>query len=172
MGRREGRVAAGQEPALLCTDGSSLPGASCQHARDDDVAACLAPCFCLSQEHVIGQDEAITSTARAMVRAQGGLKDPRRPIAALMFSGPTGVGKTELTKVRSSTERGRWASTAHPPAAACGAPTANWRPRVCGRLLCCPQLLPLPFPNPLFFTPATTPALRCCLSTTLAPSPA
>ena len=48
---------------------------------------------------MIGQEEAINSTARAMVRAQGGLKDPRRPIAALMFSGPTGVGKTELTKV-------------------------------------------------------------------------
>ncbi len=49
---------------------------------------------------MIGQDEAVSSTARAMVRAQSGLKDPQRPIAALMFAGPTGVGKTELTKVR------------------------------------------------------------------------
>lgn len=51
------------------------------------------------KERVIGQGEAVSSTARAMVRAQSGLKDPLRPIAALMFSGPTGVGKTELTKV-------------------------------------------------------------------------
>lgn len=56
---------------------------------------------CAVQEHVIGQEEAIGSTARAMVRAQSGLKDPARPIAALMFAGPTGVGKTELAKVRS-----------------------------------------------------------------------
>jgi ATP-dependent Clp protease ATP-binding subunit ClpC len=48
---------------------------------------------------VIGQDEAVGSVARAMRRARSGLKDPNRPIAAMLFSGPTGVGKTELTKV-------------------------------------------------------------------------
>ena len=47
---------------------------------------------------VIGQDEAVESTARAVARAASGLKHPSRPIATLMFSGPTGVGKTELAK--------------------------------------------------------------------------
>lgn len=51
------------------------------------------------KERVIGQDDAIGSTARALVRASSGLRNPHRPIAALLFSGPTGVGKTELTKV-------------------------------------------------------------------------
>ncbi len=48
---------------------------------------------------VIGQDEAIRTLARAIRRARAGLKDPRRPIGSFIFLGPTGVGKTELTKV-------------------------------------------------------------------------
>ncbi len=47
---------------------------------------------------VIGQDEAVESLARAIKRARVGLKDERRPIGSFMFLGPTGVGKTELTK--------------------------------------------------------------------------
>lgn len=47
---------------------------------------------------VVGQDDAVCSIARAVRRARVGLKDPDRPIAAMMFCGPTGVGKTELTK--------------------------------------------------------------------------
>ena len=50
------------------------------------------------REHIIGQDEAIDIIARAVRRARAGLKDPQRPIGSLMFLGPTGVGKTELTK--------------------------------------------------------------------------
>ncbi len=48
---------------------------------------------------IIGQDEAIHALARAIRRARAGLKDPRRPIGSFIFLGPTGVGKTELTKV-------------------------------------------------------------------------
>ena len=48
---------------------------------------------------VIGQDEAVEAIARAMKRARSGLKDPNRPIASMLFSGPTGVGKTELARV-------------------------------------------------------------------------
>ncbi|CAK0784796.1 hypothetical protein CVIRNUC_008000 [Coccomyxa viridis] len=51
------------------------------------------------KERVIGQADAVSAVARAMKRARSGLKDPRRPIAAMLFAGPTGVGKTELTKV-------------------------------------------------------------------------
>jgi ATP-dependent Clp protease ATP-binding subunit ClpC len=49
-------------------------------------------------ERVIGQDEAVKAAARAIRRSRVGLRNPNRPIASLFFSGPTGVGKTELTK--------------------------------------------------------------------------
>ena len=47
---------------------------------------------------VIGQEEAVTAVARAMRRGRVGLKDPNRPIGSFLFLGPTGVGKTELSK--------------------------------------------------------------------------
>ncbi|MEI6427123.1 MAG: ATP-dependent Clp protease ATP-binding subunit [Pseudanabaena sp. ELA607] len=47
---------------------------------------------------VIGQEEAVKAISRAIRRARVGLKNPNRPIASFIFSGPTGVGKTELTK--------------------------------------------------------------------------
>ncbi len=47
---------------------------------------------------IIGQEEAIQTISKAVRRARSGLKDPRRPIGSFMFLGPTGVGKTELTK--------------------------------------------------------------------------
>ncbi len=49
-------------------------------------------------EHVIGQDEAIRAVSRAIRRSRAGLKDPKRPIGSFIFSGPTGVGKTELAR--------------------------------------------------------------------------
>ncbi len=49
-------------------------------------------------QHIIGQDEAIQAISKAVRRARAGLKDPRRPIGSFIFLGPTGVGKTELTK--------------------------------------------------------------------------
>jgi ATP-dependent Clp protease ATP-binding subunit ClpC len=47
---------------------------------------------------IIGQHDAIEAISKAVRRARAGLKDPRRPIGSFMFLGPTGVGKTELTK--------------------------------------------------------------------------
>src|SRR5205823_3914461 len=47
---------------------------------------------------VVGQDEAVTAVAEAVVRARSGLKDPNRPIGSFIFLGPTGVGKTELAR--------------------------------------------------------------------------
>jgi ATP-dependent Clp protease ATP-binding subunit ClpB len=47
---------------------------------------------------VIGQDEAVTAVAEAVIRARSGLKDPNRPIGSFIFLGPTGVGKTELAR--------------------------------------------------------------------------
>ncbi|MDC0831426.1 ATP-dependent Clp protease ATP-binding subunit [Geitlerinema sp. CS-897] len=49
-------------------------------------------------QRLIGQEEAVRAVSRAIRRARVGLKNPKRPIASFIFSGPTGVGKTELTK--------------------------------------------------------------------------
>ncbi len=54
-------------------------------------------------ERVIGQDEAVTLTTEAILRARSGIKDPRRPVGSFLFLGPTGVGKTELAKALAST---------------------------------------------------------------------
>ncbi len=49
-------------------------------------------------QRVVGQDEAVEAVADAVMRARGGLKDPKRPIGSFLFLGPTGVGKTELAR--------------------------------------------------------------------------
>ena len=49
-------------------------------------------------KRVVGQDEAVTAVAEAVLRARSGLKDPKRPIGSFIFLGPTGVGKTELAR--------------------------------------------------------------------------
>lgn len=49
-------------------------------------------------ERVIGQNEAVTMVANAILRSRAGIRDPKRPIGSFMFLGPTGVGKTELAK--------------------------------------------------------------------------
>ena len=47
---------------------------------------------------MVGQDEAVDAVADAVLRARGGLKDPKRPVGSFLFLGPTGVGKTELAR--------------------------------------------------------------------------
>jgi ATP-dependent Clp protease ATP-binding subunit ClpB len=54
-------------------------------------------------KRVIGQTEAVTAVANAVIRARAGMKDPRRPIGSFLFLGPTGVGKTELAKTLANT---------------------------------------------------------------------
>jgi ATP-dependent Clp protease ATP-binding subunit ClpB len=51
---------------------------------------------------VVGQDEAVRRSPTAVRRARAGLQDPNRPIGSFLFLGPTGVGKTELTKALAS----------------------------------------------------------------------
>lgn len=58
-------------------------------------------------KRVIGQDEAVSAVARAVKRGRVGLKDPKRPIGSFLFLGPTGVGKTELSKALAETLFGR-----------------------------------------------------------------
>jgi ATP-dependent Clp protease ATP-binding subunit ClpB len=54
-------------------------------------------------ERVVGQDEAVRLVADAVIRARAGVKDPRRPIGSFLFLGPTGVGKTELSRALAAT---------------------------------------------------------------------
>ena len=54
-------------------------------------------------ERVIGQDEAVSKVADAILRSRAGIQDPRRPIGSFLFLGPTGVGKTELAKALAAT---------------------------------------------------------------------
>ncbi|XP_047071153.1 chaperone protein ClpD2, chloroplastic [Lolium rigidum] len=55
------------------------------------------------RKRVIGQDDAVVAISRAVKRSRAGMSDPDRPIATLLFCGPTGVGKTELTKALAAT---------------------------------------------------------------------
>ena len=57
-------------------------------------------------DRVIGQDQAVKSISRAIRRARAGLKDPKRPIGSFLFLGPTGVGKTELSKALAEVQFG------------------------------------------------------------------
>ena len=50
------------------------------------------------QKRVVGQEEAVTAVCNAVRRSRAGLGDPHRPIGVFLFLGPTGVGKTELSK--------------------------------------------------------------------------
>ena len=54
-------------------------------------------------ERVVGQDEAVSLVADAVLRARAGIKDPKRPIGSFIFLGPTGVGKTELARTLAAT---------------------------------------------------------------------
>lgn len=53
-------------------------------------------------KRIVGQEKAVTAVAKAIRRGRAGLKDPKRPIGTFLFCGPTGVGKTELTKALAS----------------------------------------------------------------------
>ncbi len=53
-------------------------------------------------KRIVGQEKAVSAVARAVRRGRAGLKDPKRPIGSFLFCGPTGVGKTELTKALAS----------------------------------------------------------------------
>ncbi|WP_421655810.1 ATP-dependent Clp protease ATP-binding subunit [Leptothermofonsia sp. ETS-13] len=106
-----------QNSKLLHPLTPSLPHSLTPHVTEEDIAQIVAswtgiPVSKLTEteserllhleetlhQRVIGQDEAVKAVSRALRRARIGLKDPNRPIASFFFSGPTGVGKTELAK--------------------------------------------------------------------------
>eukprot|EP00427_Karlodinium_veneficum_P011554 CAMPEP_0169094316 /NCGR_PEP_ID=MMETSP1015-20121227/17887_1 /TAXON_ID=342587 /ORGANISM="Karlodinium micrum, Strain CCMP2283" /LENGTH=816 /DNA_ID=CAMNT_0009154979 /DNA_START=268 /DNA_END=2718 /DNA_ORIENTATION=+ len=85
---------------------SRLTGVPLQSLSDDESAKMLNLEAALHQR-IVGQDQAVAAISKALRRARVGLKNPNRPMASLLFCGPTGVGKTELCKVLSEVYFGR-----------------------------------------------------------------
>lgn len=71
------------------------------------------------RRQVVGQDEAVAAISRALKRFRVGLKDPERPMAVMLFCGPTGVGKTQLTKALAGCYFGSVRHLAHTKMCAC-----------------------------------------------------
>jgi ATP-dependent Clp protease ATP-binding subunit ClpC len=84
----------GEDIAQIVSDWTGVPLTQMKQSESDR----LINLEKTLHESVIGQDEAVSSVARAIRRARSGLKSPKRPIGSFMFLGPTGVGKTELAK--------------------------------------------------------------------------
>ena len=83
-----------QEIAKILSDWTSIPVVK----LTQDESERLLDLEKILHERVIGQDEAVTAVAKAVRRSRVGLKDPKKPIGSFIFLGPTGVGKTELSK--------------------------------------------------------------------------
>ncbi|MFI3230268.1 MAG: ATP-dependent Clp protease ATP-binding subunit [bacterium] len=81
---------------------SSWTGIPLQKLQDDESER-LKNMTSILHERIIGQEEAVDSIAKAIKRSRLGLKSPKRPIGSFLFLGPTGVGKTELSKTLSET---------------------------------------------------------------------
>ncbi|CAM6088346.1 unnamed protein product [Calypogeia fissa] len=84
-------------PAEIAAVASVWSGIPVQQLTEDEQIK-LMDLENLLRSRVVGQEDAVSAISRAVRRARVGLKDPDRPIAAMLFCGPTGVGKTELTK--------------------------------------------------------------------------
>lgn len=80
--------------ADILADWTHIPAASLKEGEAEK----LRKLEDLLHARVIGQDKAVTAVAKAIKRGRAGLKDPKRPIGSFLFLGPTGVGKTELSK--------------------------------------------------------------------------
>ncbi|MCH5212042.1 MAG: ATP-dependent Clp protease ATP-binding subunit [Oscillospiraceae bacterium] len=119
-GIRDKEKALQEEVEKLQKDWKGSGTTSKLEVTEDDIAGILSdwtniPASKLKQEdmeklrnleetlhnRVIGQNAAVTAVAKAIKRGRAGLKDPKRPIGSFLFLGPTGVGKTELTKTLS-----------------------------------------------------------------------
>jgi ATPases with chaperone activity, ATP-binding subunit len=83
-----------EEIANIVSDWTHIPVVSLTEAESEK----LLRLEDTIKKRVVGQDEAVAAVAKAVKRARAGLKDPKRPIGSFIFLGPTGVGKTEVTK--------------------------------------------------------------------------
>ncbi len=87
-------ILSGEEIATVVSSWTGIPLVKLQEAESEK----LQKLPDTLKKRVIGQDDAVLSIAKAIRRARVGLKDPNRPIGSFLFLGPTGVGKTELSK--------------------------------------------------------------------------
>ncbi len=93
--RTETRISIGaEEVAAIVSDWTGIPVVKITEEESERLMHLEAELH----ERIVGQDEAVTAVARAVRRARAGLKDPNRPIGSFIFVGPTGVGKTDLSK--------------------------------------------------------------------------
>ena len=86
-----------EEVAAVVSDWTKIPVQKLQESE----GARLQKLEQTLHKRVVGQEEAVTAVAKAVRRGRVGLKDPKRPIGSFLFLGPTGVGKTELSKALS-----------------------------------------------------------------------
>ncbi len=86
-----------EDIARILSDWTNIPASKLREEELDKLRNLEA----VLHERVIGQDKAVTAVAKAIKRGRAGLKDPKRPIGSFLFLGPTGVGKTELSKTLS-----------------------------------------------------------------------
>ena len=86
-----------EEVAAVVSDWTKIPVQKLQESE----GVCLQKLEQTLHKRVVGQEEAVTAVAKAVRRGRVGLKDPKRPIGSFLFLGPTGVGKTELSKALS-----------------------------------------------------------------------
>lgn len=87
-------IVGAEEMADIVSDWTKIPVSQLEEGE----AARLRRLEKILRKRVIGQEEAVSAVAKAVKRGRVGLKDPSRPIGSFLFLGPTGVGKTEITK--------------------------------------------------------------------------
>ena len=92
--RKTERVVTAEEIAEVVSKRTHIPVKQLEEAESER----LKKLEDILHERVVGQDEAVKAVSRAIRRGRAGMKDPKRPIGSFLFLGPTGVGKTELTK--------------------------------------------------------------------------
>lgn len=98
-----------REETILTVDEEAVAGIVCQWTKiplqkiKEEESERLLKLEKVLHERVVGQEEAVAAVARAIRRGRVGLKDPNRPIGSFLFLGPTGVGKTELSKALAET---------------------------------------------------------------------
>ncbi len=85
----------GRDIAMMVSSWTGIPLGHVQEEESERMIAMEETIH----ERLIGQDEAVKAVSRSIRRAYAGIKDPKRPVGAFMFLGPTGVGKTELSKM-------------------------------------------------------------------------
>ena len=96
--RESGKLVVGEnEIAQVVSDWTKIPVQKLEEGESER----LRNLESILHKRVIGQDEAVTAVSKAIRRGRVGLKDPSRPIGSFLFLGPTGVGKTELSKALS-----------------------------------------------------------------------